>query len=450
MSKPSLLDQYLQHYSASDRWKLIGVPFGNVSQVVVIPAYAEKDMLFQTLVSLARNYPESLKYSFVVCVINNKVDAPDEVKINNRQTIEYLSALVEQRGSRSFAGSAALKESLQVISDSGLQLGYIDASTAGYEIPANDGGVGMARKIGMDMALRLLHESNSEQKLILSLDADTLVRNNYLPAVKNYFSRKTRTAIVAYEHSEPPADKERAAIYCYEIFLRYWVLGLRYAKSPYAFHSIGSTIICSADAYLNVRGMNRREAAEDFYFLNKLAKNGGIRYIRETCVYPSARISTRVPFGTGKRMQRFLTGVQDEYVLDDPRIFEILGQWLSLMKPPFLSDEQEILKRAGLIDPLLSSFLIDCKFTQSWSRIRRNFKDEDNLSNHFHSWFDGFKTLKLINYLARKSYAPVNMFTALDSLLRMNRNIVPDLLACGRHPELGLQKKIIQYLRKIT
>ena len=50
----------------------------------------------------------------------------------------------------------------------------------GYEIPQNTGGVGMARKIGMDMALRLLKKSSTPRNLILSLDADTLVQNNYL------------------------------------------------------------------------------------------------------------------------------------------------------------------------------------------------------------------------------------------------------------------------------
>ena len=43
-------------------------------------------------------------------------------------------------------------------SDAGLRIGYIDASSEGYEIPDNEGGVGMARKIGMDMALNLLVE----------------------------------------------------------------------------------------------------------------------------------------------------------------------------------------------------------------------------------------------------------------------------------------------------
>jgi len=96
------------------------------------------------------------------------------------------------------------------------------------------------------------------------------------------------------------------------------------------------------EAYVEVRGMNKREAGEDFYFLSKLAKIGKISYIKETCVYPSARPSTRVPFGTGSRVQRFLSGKGQEYLLYDPQIFVILADWLELMKNPYNYGEYEL------------------------------------------------------------------------------------------------------------
>jgi glycosyltransferase involved in cell wall biosynthesis len=450
MNKTSSFNQYRQSYSVAQRWKLVAGNTENISQIVVIPAYAEKNILLSTLASLAQNQPSSLDYSLVLCVINNKKNSPDEVKNNNQQTLEYLQAVVNKKSLDRLQINEDLKDILRLIMDAPLRLGYIDASSAGYEIPAKEGGVGMARKIGMDTALGLLGQCSSLKKLILSLDADTLVESNYLAAIRDSFTHEVKTAIVAYEHQEPKNDEEKAAIYCYEIFLRYWSLGLRYAKSPYAFHSIGSTMVCSTDAYLAVRGMNRREAGEDFYFLNKLAKIGNINYIKKTCVYPSARASLRVPFGTGKRIQRFLSGEREEYVLYDPQIFEILAQWLRLMEKPRVYNENDILKSAGLINPLLASFLTDCRFAEAWQRIRRNVKDENSLINHFHCWFDGFKTLKLINHLTRGIYPPVNMFAAVERILKMQKIEIPEFIFAASHPELAGQKKIIQYLRKIT
>jgi glycosyltransferase involved in cell wall biosynthesis len=451
MKKNSLIDTYLQHYSTGEKWNLIANEIENISQVIVIPAYAEREMLFSTLASIAQNPPSSLDYSFILCVINNKGNSTSAVIKNNLQTIDYLEALVKKKPLGKFNTNRALYPLLLALADAKLKLGYINASSQGYEIPQNLGGVGMARKIGMDMALRLLKNSSAQRNLIISLDADTLVQNNYLSAIKKYFTQKVKTAIVAYEHQMPLNDEEQAAICCYEIFLRYWVLGLKYAKSPWAFHSIGSTIVTSTEAYLEVRGMNKREAGEDFYFLSKLAKINKIGYIKETCVYPSARPSARVPFGTGKRIQRFLAGEsKEEYLLYDPQIFVILAGWLQLMKNQFICGDDEILIKAERIHPMLKSFLKDYDFTAVWSKIRRNAKDDKTLTRQFNDWFDGFKTLKLINYFTREVYPQINMFMALKKILSMLEMPGLKINAETKIPQLEEQIKILQYLRKVT
>jgi glycosyltransferase involved in cell wall biosynthesis len=451
MKKNSLIDTYLQHYSTGEKWNLVANDTGNISQVVVIPAYAEREMLFSTLASIAQNPSSSLEYSFVLCVINNKDNSPSAAIKNNLETIKYLEALVKKTSLRKFNTDQEIYPLLLTLSDAKMKLGYINASSRGYEIPQNLGGVGMARKIGMDMALRLLKKSSAPRNLIISLDADTLVQNNYLSAIKNYFTQKIKTAIVAYEHQMPLNYEEQAAICCYEIFLRYWVLGLKYAKSPWAFHSIGSTIVTSTEAYLEVRGMNKREAGEDFYFLSKLAKMSKIGYIKETCVYPSARPSARVPFGTGKRIQRFLAGEgKEEYLLYDPQIFVILADWLQFMKNQFICGDDEILIKTERIHPKLKSFLKSCDFAAVWSKIRRNAKDEKTFTRQFNDWFDGFKTLKLINYFTKEVYPQINMFEALDRILSMSGISGLKLDAETKIPQLEEQIKVLQYLRTVT
>jgi len=451
MKKNSLIDTYLQHYSTGEKWNLIANDTENISQVVVIPAYAEREMLFSTLASIAQNQLSSLEYSFILCVINNKGNSPPAAIKNNLQTIKYLEALVKKKSLGKFSTNREIYPLLLDLSDAKLKLGYIDASSRMNEMPQNLGGVGMARKIGMDMALRLLKKSSTPRNLILSLDADTLVQNNYLSAIKNYFTQKVKTAIVAYEHQMPLNYEEQAAICCYEIFLRYWVLGLKYAKSLWAFHSIGSTIVTSTEAYLEVRGMNKREAGEDFYFLSKLAKMSKIGYIKETCVYPSARPSARVPFGTGKRIQRFLSGDQkEEYRLYDPQIFVILADWLQLMKNQFICGDDEILMKTERIHPMLKFFLRDCDFAVFWLKICRHTKDEKTFTRQFNDWFDGFKTLKLINYFTKEVYPQINMFEALERLLSMSGMSGLKLNAETKIPKLEEQIKILQYLRTVT
>jgi len=451
VKKDSLFDDYLNRYAAGLPWQLQAADSGCVEQVVVIPAYAERDALFSTLASVASNPEAMLEKTMVLCVINNKADAPDEDKENNAQTLAMLNALVKRRQYDIRKADGKVGEGWQTVAASPLRLGFIDASSPGLEIPDRTGGVGMARKIGMDAALGLLSSSKKKPRLILSLDADTLVRPDYLSGVRGAFaSGRSQAGMVDYEH-QMPADRVRQAAICrYEIFLRYWVLGLQFAQSPYAFHSIGSTIVTTDEGYLAVRGMNRREAGEDFYFLNKLAKAGPLRRIRETRVYPSGRLSARVPFGTGAAMAKMVSGASEEFLLYDPRVFVVLRAWLSLMKESFEEPADEILGRAKTIHAGLAEFLAAREFLTVQPKIRANVKDRKTYERQMHGWFDGFETLKLINFLTRNHYSKIPLPFAVKEMLKMHNLKYPCQWSKDSAPGLEDCLQILFFLRRLT
>lgn len=402
---PQYIQEYENKFALLDR-PLVSSELGGIDQIVVIPALAETSSLPATLVSLARNPDRELARSLILCVINNRgrhTSPPWEIK-DNQDSMHYLQALI-----RALPGHVPAN----------LRLAYIDASSPGREMPDKYGGVGAARKLGLDRALRLFDYSLDSVKLLISLDADTLVEDNYLEAIRNFFGPGKAAAAVNYAHQIPVHARERLAICNYEIFLRYYVIGLRYAGSPYAFPSIGSTMVCTAEAYVAVGGMNRRDAAEDFYFLNKLAKFQTIGCIGTTTVSPSARLSRRVPFGTGRRMLRFMEEEANEWLLYDPRIFVILKRWLEVMEAAPDRETAEIMRQSGQIDARLLAFLEQQQFAVAWSRIRKNVKRREGLQRHFHCWFDGFKTLKLLHFLTDQGLPHINMFSALEQLLRL-------------------------------
>jgi hypothetical protein len=64
MKKSSLLDDYLNKYAAGHPWELEGGSLEDISQVVIIPALAEKEHIFETLASLAANNPTVLDPDF--------------------------------------------------------------------------------------------------------------------------------------------------------------------------------------------------------------------------------------------------------------------------------------------------------------------------------------------------------------------------------------------------
>ncbi|MFZ3056760.1 MAG: hypothetical protein WA098_08390, partial [Smithella sp.] len=85
-----------------------------------------------------------------------------------------------------------------------------------------------------------------------------------------------------------------------------------------------------------------------------------------------------------------------------------------------------------------------------WPKIRSNSKDEKTLARQFNDWFDGFKTLKLINYFTKEVYPQINMFEALKGILSMSGMQGPKQNSGIKIPKLEDQIEMLQYLRSLT
>lgn len=420
--------EYLRKRAEIDAYPLVKTDTQNVEQVVVIPALAEYPGLLDTLSDLEVNAARPLERTLVIVVVNNRAlpHACAEDIANNRQCLDALAARIRHGGP--------------------LRLAYIDASAPGRELPEK-GGVGLARKIGLDHGLAVLHENQKPRGALISLDADTRVQPNYLEALSAFFAKNGRwAAVVNYAH---PLDNPvlAPAILWYELFLRYHELGLAYAGSPYAFPTIGSTIACTGEAYAAVSGMNRRQAGEDFYFLQQLAKTGPVERVTGTTVAPAARRSHRVPFGTGASMNLFFEEPPEAHRVYAPASYAILRQWMEYARG-HLGDPPEALRRgAAPISPDLADFLAAQAFEDVWGRIQKNHRGADRLWAQFHGWFDAFRTLKLIHYLRDRSCPQQDLFTSLGLLLDWRGLRPPITLSAATHGDVEAQCAVLEFLR---
>ncbi|MEN6321244.1 MAG: hypothetical protein ABFD82_21185 [Syntrophaceae bacterium] len=368
----------------------------NYHQAVVIPALGEAEHLPLTIQSLYSNRPENvLRNTLVLVVVNNrpsetgtKVNQGDlkEQIDNNTATLQWLESLSR---------------------DAPLPLAWIDASSPGNELPPW-GGVGLARKIGCDSILSYLLEFNRATVLknfvFFSLDADALVSTDYLETA-GYELRSTRCAggTIPFKHQKADSAEGQAAIDAYEDFLHYYVDGLRWAGSPYAFHTIGSCLCFTADGYFRANGFPaRRQAGEDFYFCMELAKTSGICEIQKAMVYPSARISHRVPFGTGRHMAEAILNGKRDFPVYDFQVFIALRDLINTVSAHSGQGANEIF--ALLKHPATEEFLEMRGFPDIWHRFQRQHKTRDALLTAFHHWFDGFVTLKYIHWLSDKEW----------------------------------------------
>jgi hypothetical protein len=396
---PPPITKYLQTRAIQGPWQIKGCAEQGFAAVVVIPALAESERLFATLASLAANPTELLARILILVVVNHRADAPATDKEDNYRTLTRL---------------AQCSPDLE-----GLKLAWIDAASKGREMPDKKGGVGLARKIGLDHALSRLDYSGSPP-LLVSLDADTLVEPSYLSALVRHFRETTAGgAAIPFCHQPGRSDEEQEAIDRYELFLRHYLLGLRIAGSPYAFHTVGSAMAATSAAYVKSGGMNTRSAGEDFYFLQQLSRTAGVARVNGTTVHPSPRPSHRVPFGTGRSVSRWLGGDGSAITFYQPDCFRILGRWLTLVSDRLDAPPAELLTGAREISGQLAQYLEALHFPAVWTGLCRNNPSPQQRLPSFHVWFDGLKTMKLIHHLSAHGLPRCEPEESLPSLLRI-------------------------------
>lgn len=406
---PAIVFQYLEKKSFKD-WQLEWEKVSGIQSAIVVPAISEFENIKRLLNSLIKNDRASLEKSIVIFVVNNSVTADDEIRRNNKITIEFLRQIIHRKSNDQLS-----KEILE----SGLRIGLIDASSEGKEFGEKLSGVGTARKVGMDLSLTCFDYSIQNKKIIISLDADCIVDKNYLLEIISSFEAKNISAAnVEFEHNLSESGIHKSGIISYEIFLRHYVAGLLFSKSAFAFHTVGSTVVCDYEAYINAGGMNKKNAAEDFYFLEKIAKQHKIDRIFTTKVQPSSRESWRVPFGTGRTMME-LSDNKKEIRVYDPDIYLILKSWLELFYSDLSMNIELLLAKVKRIHPELLNFLIGRKFKQDWSKILENSKSVRQLDYQRKIWFDAFETLKLTHYLRDKAFPMMDLFSGTKKFFQI-------------------------------
>ena len=365
-------------------------------QVVVIPALAEKVHLPLTIESLSNNMPRDLLDDTLVLVVVNNRPPESAAAANQIELMEHIDD-----------NALTLKWLEDKSAKGALPFAWIDASSPGHELPSW-GGVGLARKIGCDSVLAFLLELNKSNVLddviFFSLDADTIVSPDYLETAGHELMKSGCTGgVISFKHQKADSPESQAVIDEYEAFLNYYVAGLRWAGSPYAFHTIGSCLCFTASGYVRANGFAaRRQAGEDFYFCMELAKTGAIYEIQKTMVFPSARISRRVPFGTGKRMAEAALNGGEPLLAYDFRVFVCLCELLTAVSTH--TDEGAPRIFAELTNHSTQRISGESRISGIWGRFQRQYKTRDALLAAFHRWFDGFVTLKYIHWLTEKEW----------------------------------------------
>lgn len=360
------------------------------THAVVIPVYDENDHIAATLASVkaALQYtPEPVK---ILLVINEPVNAAADAQANDR---ELLKSLRQNDGK--YDGGLAV----------GSELFFIDLTDK--DIAKKFRTVGNARKAGFDGVIAANDGKMTEiSPLFFSLDADTLIAADYFEKAVSWAKANPAAAgaVFHFEHRfESPDPAVNLGAMQYEIYLRDYAWKVRETKSPYAFWTIGSAFMCRMADYVKAGGMRRNAAGEDFYFLQALSKIGMVGVVPDTTVYPSGRISARVPFGTGPAIQQVLDGKAVK--LYNQKCFDILKEFFARTSAADAVTLQKNIQE--LMPQYVEEYLITQDFLNIWAKIVQNTPQKKaSLLKALHTYCDGFFILKFCHYLEEK-YPPL-------------------------------------------
>jgi hypothetical protein len=369
---------------------------------LAVPLCAEEPPgVFALLDSCARQSVAKL----VVLVVNGS-EAHDEAV--HRKNAELITALRERYG-RSLEGAPGETRLL-----------LVDRAGDGRRLPARQG-VGLARKIGLDVLCAAHAHGALANRWLHTTDADARLPPGYFDASAS----RTDPGLVAlcypfvHERSGDAAVDEAHVLY--ELYLRYHLLGLRWAGSRYAFHTIGSTLAIDAGAYARVRGVPRKQAGEDFYLLAKAAKLGRVASAPGAPVTIAARRSRRVPFGTGPATAAIAAQLQrgEAYTLLHPACFSLLRHWLGALEA-YAAGGQWRDAEAQLTDlstgdrQLLLESLGDIGTRAALDASCRDLRSAAQRQRRCHEWFDALRTRQLLHALRDRRLGSLPWGQALE------------------------------------
>ena len=217
----------------------------------------------------------------------------------------------------------------------------------------------------------------------------------------------------------PDAQILTQAVHLYDSHMRYYVDGLAWSGSTYAFPTLGSTIAVHAHSYAQVRGYPRRNAAEDFYLLNKIAKVGPVRFdpFRELTI--EARTSSRVPFGTGPALSKILEQLKQDptgrtYTSYNPQTFVLLRETHLALQQFAQGSDPQTNGNADFTEQA-RQLLSDLGFEKLRHTLHTQYADAHQRQRILREWFDGFRTLRFVHE-ARRFYPDQPLLLSLEGL----------------------------------
>ena len=369
------MHKYLDRYAEPDSADYIDSnPLKRYQNCIVIPLYDEaKDCLEQVF----RHVPTD--NCLVIAVVNSPTNANQNAQARSCELYRHILGQTNVL--------------------------CVNRCTDGKQIPHKQG-VGLARKLGSDIALRLFADGRIKCPWIYQTDADATLPSQY------FLNPPEQRGMCVFRHRHVSQDPHLAlAAQLYDQHMAYYVDGLHWAQSKYAYPTMGSAMAINVHTYAAVRGYPRKNAAEDFYLLNKAAKIHPVIVRDDITIEIQARTSARVPFGTGPALTKIINSLEiasdgSQYLSYHPKSFTLLRQAIEFLD----QYSAQVLTANTKVAELLTAL----GFDKIAAKVHARYPDQARRHKVLQDWFDAFKTLRFIHE-ARRYYPDQPLIDCLST-----------------------------------
>jgi hypothetical protein len=160
--------------------------------------------------------------------------------------------------------------------------------------------------------------------------------------------------------------------------------------------------------------MGRQQGGEDFYFLQKIFQMGKTKELDDVMVYPMARFSDRVPFGTGPALQKIIAQKDGLMKVYDFEAFQSLRQFFDMKDSFYGASQDRIIEMIRRLHPILQEFLTENNFLLDIQDCNANAATLKSFQKRFFHHFNAFKIIKYLNFAHQNAFGLTSLTTALD------------------------------------
>ena len=285
-------------------------------------------------------------------------------------------------------------------------------------LPAARPGLAMARKVGLDEALRRMDNAVHESILILS-SADVRYSRDYFVSVSEglLYAQVPGACYSQFQYSGAgETDTVKRAAVLYELYLHYLNVGASLCGFPYPLVVPAPAISLTATAYVKAGGYAATYNEQSTAFLARLNELGNFKRLPQAQLTLLARNQVRPGSEGARTIARMSRRGRSRLYVPHPNGFVLLYHLFSSLPELYLAQHLKLRQVVDLGAPV-HRYFDKLFFDEHIAKLRQNSRHLASFQERFFHWFNAARVMQFLKFLSDEIHPPMHVEHSLNVLL---------------------------------